>query len=164
MNSIVAKQVMTQPVTTVAEDLPIRDAIQLIEDKKYSGLPVVDAEGVAVGLISQNDILRAMAYLTGATDLPEGFHADKRKASKQLLVAEEKGRAIALSGFLDQPVRRLMSPGIHSCTAETAVEKICQQMTDRRIHRIAVLDNQRKVVGLISATDLVRRLGEELRS
>lgn len=164
MNSIVAKQVMTPSVTTIAEDAPIREAIQLIEDKKYSGLPVVNADGVAVGLISQNDILRALAYLAGATELPDDFQAAKRKASKQLLLAEEKGRAIALSGFLNQPVRRLMSPGLHSCATETAVEEVCKLMIERRIHRVAVLDSARKVVGLISATDLVRCLGEELRA
>ena len=51
MADIAARDVMTKDVTTVTEDLSVEGMLQQIRETRYSGLPVVDANGKAIGLI-----------------------------------------------------------------------------------------------------------------
>ena len=87
MADIAARDVMTKDVTTVTEDLSVEGMLQQIRETRYRGLPVVDANGKAIGLISQNDVLRGLAYLLGSGDLPADFQSGKRKAGVQLVEA-----------------------------------------------------------------------------
>ena len=55
-----------------------------------------------------------------------------------------------------------MTPSLESCSPDTPAADLCKTMVENRIHRVVVLDGEGKVAGLVSATDLVRRFGEEL--
>ena len=65
MLELTARDVMTTEVTTVREDTSIEQLIHLLRVSHFSGIPVVDKEGRAVGLVSETDILRALAYTVG---------------------------------------------------------------------------------------------------
>ena len=115
MADIAARDVMTKDVTTVTEDLSVEGMLQEIRETRYSGLPVVDANGKAIGLISQNDVLRGLAYLLGSGELPADFQSGKRKAGVQLVEAAGKAdRAVALAQFLTRPVKEFMTPSLQS--------------------------------------------------
>src|SRR6516164_9569548 len=53
-----AKDLMTQPVVSVPPDASILEAAQLMLQHKISGLPVVDASGNMVGIVTEGDFLR----------------------------------------------------------------------------------------------------------
>jgi CBS domain-containing protein len=55
---LTVERVMTSPVATVHADERVVDAIQIMLDRKFSGLPVVDAGDHLVGFLSQIDIYR----------------------------------------------------------------------------------------------------------
>jgi CBS domain-containing protein len=63
-------KVMTRAVTTVAPDAPLIDAAQLMLDHKVSGLPVVDADGQLVGIITESDIFRMLVKQRGGQSVP----------------------------------------------------------------------------------------------
>ena len=48
---------MTADVLTVTPDTPLPEAVQLLVDRKISGLPVVDDTGKLVGVISESDLM-----------------------------------------------------------------------------------------------------------
>lgn len=52
-----AKQVMTSKVVTIGPEATLAEAIQVLLDRKISGMPVVDASGRLVGIISEKDML-----------------------------------------------------------------------------------------------------------
>ncbi len=52
------KEIMTPDPITIREDATIEDAAQLMIDYKVSGLPVVNAQGELVGMITESDIFR----------------------------------------------------------------------------------------------------------
>lgn len=58
---ITAEQIMTPGVVTVRPEATIREAIELLLTKRISGLPVVDANGALVGILTEYALL-AMAY------------------------------------------------------------------------------------------------------
>ena len=50
-------ELMTSDVVTVRADTPLREAAALLAERRISGLPVVDAEGRVVGVLSEADIV-----------------------------------------------------------------------------------------------------------
>lgn len=53
-----AEDLMTAPVVTVAAAATVVEAARLMEDEQLKRLPVVDAEGGLVGIVSRRDLLR----------------------------------------------------------------------------------------------------------
>lgn len=157
-----ASNVMVTDVVTVREDMPIAALIREIRTRRFSGFPVVDADEKAVGVVSQNDVLRALAYAVGATP-PASQGPDWRKASSQLLEITDSAAGGAVSELLSRPVRDVMTKGVTSVRPDTRLSDVCNAMVSKRIHRILVLDSAKKVAGLISATDLVKSYGKHLR-
>lgn len=58
---LTAEQIMTTGVVTISEDSTIQDAINLLVERRISGLPVVDRNGMLAGIITEYALL-AMAY------------------------------------------------------------------------------------------------------
>ena len=53
-----AHQIMTRKLVTVSPDASISEAARLMIDYHVSGLPVVDAAGKLVGIVTERDFLR----------------------------------------------------------------------------------------------------------
>ncbi|MBV9385762.1 MAG: CBS domain-containing protein [Chroococcidiopsidaceae cyanobacterium CP_BM_ER_R8_30] len=54
-------EVMSQEPLTVDPDKPLKDAAQLMHERKVHRLPVLDASGHVIGILTRGDIIRAMA-------------------------------------------------------------------------------------------------------
>jgi CBS domain-containing protein len=54
-------EVMTSHPISIAADKPLREAARVMHDKSIRRLPVLDAQGQVVGIITRGDIVRAMA-------------------------------------------------------------------------------------------------------
>lgn len=52
-----AKDVMTKDVRTIGPDAMLAEAIELLIAEKISGMPVINARGKMIGIISEKDIL-----------------------------------------------------------------------------------------------------------
>jgi CBS domain-containing protein len=55
------KEVMSQKPITVTPEKSLREAAQLMHDHKIHRLPVLDAEGQVVGILTRGDVIRVMA-------------------------------------------------------------------------------------------------------
>jgi CBS domain-containing protein len=53
--------IMTRDVQCVSPEVGARELVQLLATRGVTGLPVVDAEGRPVGIVSQSDVVRALA-------------------------------------------------------------------------------------------------------
>jgi acetoin utilization protein AcuB len=59
------KEIMTRDPIRVSQDDTVERAAQVMLEHTISGLPVVDASGTLVGIITQSDIFRAFMHITG---------------------------------------------------------------------------------------------------
>ncbi len=59
------KEIMTRDPLSVSPDDTVERAAQLMLEHTISGLPVVDAGGQLVGIITQSDVFRAFMHITG---------------------------------------------------------------------------------------------------
>lgn len=55
-----AIEIMSTPVTTVTPDTTIHEAVVLLENKRISGVPVVDDDNHLLGMLTEFDLLRAI--------------------------------------------------------------------------------------------------------
>ena len=55
----------SKPVTTASADMPVRDAAQIFVESRIGCLPVVDAAGRLIGIVTQTDLLKWLAHMTG---------------------------------------------------------------------------------------------------
>ena len=56
-------EIMTRDVTTVRPDTPVHDAAQLLLAHKYGCLPVTEADGTLIGIVTEHDFTRALVSL-----------------------------------------------------------------------------------------------------
>src|SRR5512132_2635425 len=74
--------IMTKKPWTVSPDMPIEKAALMMLEKRVEGLPVVDAKGKLVGILTEGDVFRALVELTGAA---------KKKTRISLLLPDKAG-------------------------------------------------------------------------
>lgn len=129
-----AGDLMTIDPVVVAVDAPIEEAERLILDHEISGLPVVDHDGVLVGVVSQTDFMHL-----ANPDLQSLIH---HRASG-IRVGEVMSRP---------PVTVLLS---------TPLVEAARKMVDERVHRVVVVDDDQRPLGVISAMDFVTLVAEE---
>ena len=54
-------EVMSDKAISITAEKPLRDAAKIMRDRGINRLPVVDAEGLVIGILTRGDIVRAMA-------------------------------------------------------------------------------------------------------
>lgn len=54
-----ASQIMTSPVRTINEETPLAEIAHLFSTQQINRVPVLSGDGILVGIVSRNDIVRA---------------------------------------------------------------------------------------------------------
>jgi acetoin utilization protein AcuB len=71
MNNLLVKltvsEIMTREPTTISQEATISTVAEIMLEKKFSGLPVVDDTGKLVGIITESDIFRLVVREWGRT-------------------------------------------------------------------------------------------------
>jgi len=60
LNRLTVGKLMTRKVRTVTPDAHVVDAADLMAEYKIAGLPVVDADGAVIGIITESDLLKML--------------------------------------------------------------------------------------------------------
>jgi CBS domain-containing protein len=124
-----AAEMMTHRVVSISEDAPLAEAIATLVDRGFSGAPVVDPAGRAVGVISLSDIVVHDRNSCGCG----------------------QPKDVTL-------IRDLMTPTVCSVKPSTPAWQVIEEMVLLHVHRLFVIDASGVLVGVISTTDIVRQL------
>jgi CBS domain-containing protein len=149
-----AADLMTEDVVSIDQGALLHHAVATFVDRKFSAAPVTDAAGRPVGVLSMTDVIihdrNSVAY---ARQAPEYYF----KADLQEVIDEpEKGFQVDLADRT--PVRDLMTPVVFSVRPDTPARQVIEQMLHLRVHRLFVIDGDGILVGVVSMTDVMRRL------
>ena len=128
---MLVKERMTTPVIVVQVDTPFQEALKLMRDNKFRRLPVVDREGVLVGIVSERDLL----------------HASPSPATT-LSVWEINYLLWKLK------VADIMTHHVLTIDPESPLEDAASLMVSRKIGGMPVVDGQNHVIGIITETDI----------
>ena len=70
LSEIKVKDIMTPNPLTLRDDDSVEKAAAIMLENRISGLPVVDADGKIVGMITQSDIFKVLISITGIYRAP----------------------------------------------------------------------------------------------
>ena len=142
-----ASDVMTREILSVGPDTTVVEAVRTMLDNRISGLPVIDAAGRLVGILTEGDLLR------------RGETGTERQRPRWLEILMGPGR---LAGEYvrthGRKVDGLMTRDVVSVTPDTPLKEVVELMERRRIKRVPVLDGDDAPVGILSRADLLRAL------
>ena len=147
-----AGDVMTQDVAVCNPDTPTRDIAALLLRRGVSAVPVVDAGGAPIGMVSEGDLV--------------GRDETAREARRDwwlALLAEGNPLHNDFIASLRSPERRareVMSAPVVTVEEDTPVGEIARLLTALRIKRVPVVRDGH-IVGIVSRADLLRALAEE---
>jgi CBS domain-containing protein len=145
--------VMTSDPITVQPDTALTDVIKTLAEQRISGLPVVDAGGRLVGIISETDL---MWRETGATPPPYIMLLDS------VIYLENPARyERELHKAIGQTVSEAMSANPVTISPEKPLSEAAKLMHDRGIHRLPVLDSGGQVVGILTRGDIIRAMAAQ---
>lgn len=145
-----AADAMTRNVTTVEEKAPIEQAVRLMLQHRISGLPVVDAAGRLVGIVTEGDLLRRAE--TGTVK--------RRPRWLELLLGPSRLAADYVQSH-GRKVGDVMTRDVVTVDETTPLEQLVRIMEERRVKRVPVLRDGR-LVGIVSRANLVRALAAEI--
>lgn len=131
---LTAGDLMTIEPVVVAVDAPIEEAERLILEFGVSGLPVVDEGGAVVGVVTQTDFMRI-----GGPDVRTLVH--------------HKPSGIRVGEVMSRPAIEV--------TVSTPLADAARLMVEQRIHRVVVVDDRQRPVGVLSALDYVQLYTED---
>jgi CBS domain-containing protein len=129
-----AGEVMTQPAVTIEEDSLVTQAVDRMVRKGVKRLPVIDAAGRLVGMLSRVDVFR-----TAMKECPNW------EAFRQ--------QDISVEGLRN--VSDIMRRDVRTVRPDTPVEEVMRTIDCDDIQRVCVVDAEGRFLGLISDGDLL---------
>lgn len=147
------KDLMTSEVVSVTPETPLVKAVEIILEKDFSGLPVVDKNNVLLGIVTDYDlILKGSAiHLPTFLQLLKEFQVYKKDAS---LIRGD------IQKILEMKVGDVMNTDplvlFDDSTINDALNAFGQH---HRVNPIPILDREHKLVGIISRLDMLKLYG-----
>jgi len=146
--------VMSRDVITVQPQVPLKEAIQILADRRFSGLPVVDESGALVGVISETDL---MWQETGVDPPAYIMFLDSVIFLQNPATYERE-----LHKALGQTVEEVMTQDVITIKPEKPLREAAKLMHEKNVRRLPVVDDSNRVIGILTRGDIVRTMAAEL--
>ena len=146
-----AHQIMTRPVVIISPETTIVEAANTMLQRHVSGLPVVDAAGKLVGIISEGDFLRRSEIGT------------QRKRGRLLKFILGPGQGA--TDFVHEHGRKvieIMTKEPLTISEDTTLEDIVELMEKNHVKRLPVMRGD-QLVGIVSRANLLQAVASLAR-
>ncbi|MEI6162543.1 MAG: CBS domain-containing protein [Roseococcus sp.] len=137
---------MTTNPVVISPETPVAAIAELLAARGISAVPVVDAEGVPQGIVTEGDLIRRLA------DHPPGpltWFLDLFAQSTPLIERFAKAHG--------KTARDVMSKELITVSETESAERIAELMETNHIRRVLVLKGD-KLIGIVSRADLLRAI------
>jgi len=138
-------EVMRREVATVRPDSPITAVIDLLLDKDFTAVPVVDEQGKVVGMVSDSDLLTR-----GGVNVPLSL---KRAADPEFVKELHKS--------LEDPARKVaevMTRDVVAIGPEAALGQAAKLMVEKHLKRLPVVDSNGRLTGILGRLDVLNTI------
>jgi CBS domain-containing membrane protein len=140
--------IMSRDVVSVHFDTDLEVAWNKLREHRIKSLPVIDRFGHLIGIATVADFLRQLDDTSSA------------------------GMALRLQGLLRRTpgqtsdkaevIGQIMTTEVFSALPETPISSLIAQVTDRSLPHVPIVDTKRKVVGIVTQSDLLAALYKRL--
>jgi CBS domain-containing protein len=139
--TLTAGELMNHEIVAVPRDMSVQAAASLLRQNQISGAPVVDADGRCIGVLSANDFVR-WTERRPAAPIDPGY-----VCSRQVIGELEE--------FASEAVTACMTRDVVTVRTSTPIGRLARLMLDAHIHRVIVVDENDRPVGIVSSTDVL---------
>ncbi len=145
---MLVQDVMTTKVITVQKYESIVHVAHILSERNISGLPVVDKENKVIGIITQADILSILGV--------------RREHTFKDLLKHMLGEPLQERKMGDIVGDIMVSPAF-TVKATANISEIALIMDEKRIRRLPVVDNENRLIGIISRADILKAVIRKLK-
>ena len=143
--------IMSSPAITLQPDTTVEAAIGVLVENNIDGAPVVTSDGRLVGMLDDDDLIVSEARLHAPTTIEIlgayiPLPGDMRRFNDEVKQA------------LGRTVEEVMTDDAPTISTAGTVEDAATLFHDHQVSRLAVLDEQGQVVGVVTRGDLVKAL------
>jgi CBS-domain-containing membrane protein len=142
------EEVMTREVVALAPEMPVAAAWQKMLDTLLKALPVVEKNGEVVGMLTDEDLL-------------ERAGLQQRLSVAERLDASTLKDEIARLGASSQTVAEVMTKPAITVRAKDSLGVAAARMAKAEVKRLPVVDENSKLVGVLSQVDILRLVTEK---
>lgn len=144
-----AGEIMTRKVFSVTEETDIKTLAKIFVERNVNALPVVDASGHLVGMVSQTDLVEQDKPLHIPTVISLFDWVIYLESPKNF--AEEVRKVTA------RTVGEICERDVTTCSVDTPVSTVASLMIDNKAHLVPVIDGGR-MVGVVARLDIIRSM------
>lgn len=141
-----ARDIMTKKVISAAEDSTIDQITAMMMRNHISAVPILDRNGIVVGLVSEGDLMRRV----------DGAGKDHRSWWLSLFSGPQNSASdfVAMRG---RHAKDVMTRDIEVVAPDTPVADIARLLEEKRIKRVPVIKDG-QLVGIVSRANLLHAL------
>lgn len=139
------EKIMKPDVYSLPPDATVVDAMRLFVEHGISGAPVVDANGKAVGFVSDGDIMRLLSAESNAYMDPVVLIMQMR--------ADEETYDEKLANLMKMNIRDIGAKGVIGVDLYTTLPQVCRILSKNHLKKVPVLHEDR-IVGVINRSDI----------
>jgi len=144
-----ASDIMTTGIITVKKDTSLKVLARILYENHINGVPVLDDDGLLIGIICESDLIRkdrklhiptVVAIFDGVFYLerPNNFEKEIQRINATI-------------------VEDLYTKEVVTIDERTTIDEIATLMTQKKIYTIPVMDGNH-LVGIIGKADLIRTI------
>lgn len=140
------REIMTKDLTAVEKDIPVRELIFILNSADMPSMPIVDAAGKLIGVISEKDLIKAA--LPGYFEMlhSTSFIPDLNQLSKKL------------AQIAHDPIERYMKTDVITISDMDDDLQAADIIIRKNLKSLPVVDKEGRLVGVVRRIDLLRHL------
>jgi CBS domain-containing protein len=143
---LTASDVMTSTVVTVSPETLVPEVARLLQEHRISGVPVVDADGTVIGIVSEGDLIGHA-----------GAIGEQRRSWWLRLLTGDDALARDYAKTHARSAREVMTTQVVAVPETASLADIARQMDKHGIKRVPVVRDGR-LVGIVSRGNLLQAL------
>ena len=133
-NKVMISEIMTTPAISLNCEAPFREVVMILQTRRIRHLPLVNKAGEVVGIISQRDVYKL-----------------------QPPHKNEEGQWVydldVMDGFI---LSSVMTPNPFTLTSQSLLAEAISVMVQRKYGCIPIIDDKKKLCGIITQYDILR--------
>lgn len=144
-----ASEIMAQKVVSVREDMPVEQLAAVLWGNRINGAPVVDGNGVLVGVVTESDLV----------DQAKRFHIPTAVSILDSVIFLDKAEKVEqeIRKMTGATVGEICSRNPVTITGEMPLDEIATIMAEKKVHTLPVLRDG-ELVGVVGKADIIRTL------
>ena len=141
--SVRARDLMTTNVHCARRGTPLKEVAEIMAKNAISGVPVVEEDGSVVGVISEKDFFSQMGG------------GDPKSLMGVIAECLQNKDCLAVNIRAHKAEDLMTSPAV-TVREDTVLIEISNTLTEKKVNRVPVVDQQGRLLGIVSRADIVR--------